>query len=490
MHLLLADMPVWITALWEFLRGPWLTTEWTAWRSFWLEKVLDDRLWVVYALPLLPILYALPQRRLRTGIILTGFVFIAVLFGVFYLAFWIALCIGLYWFSEKLAVEFERKDVWPIGPPLAAWIIIGGGFYASFFFSSIRSSHELTRWLFETAPWLFPFGWAAMFQEPAGQAELAEAISRGPGLAGVFWLPHNIGTAYLAVRMLQYLTDIKRGQIPRAERSLGRFLAFVSFAPTVMQGPIERYQRFQSQIDQCVGRRSARNWAVGSWRIALGALKALIATLYFVPVVSAYMKDPSAPYYTHPEQIESYAFLYFGVYINIFWLYLEFSAYCDIAIGISRILGYKPVENFNWPWIATSLRDFWGRWHISLSSILRDYIYIPLGGSRRRRTLNLCITFAAVGIWHGPLAWLAVWGALMGMMVAINQTWVAWRKRMDAVGGATYQAVRAALVRMRPIPSILAWALTMHCFCHSLLIFFGGPAIVRIYTELIRRWLS
>lgn len=490
MPTLLADFSAHWGAIWEFLRAPWLASDWTAWRSFWLEQVLADRLWVIYALPLMLILYALPQRHLRTGIILTGFLFIGALFGAFYLVFWIALCLGLYWFSEKIAIEFQRKDVWRFGPVIAAWTVIGGGFYASFYFSAIRSSHELTRWLFETAPWLFPFGWAASLENAATRATLAVGISHGPGLMGVFWMAHNIGTAYLAVRMLQYLSDIKSGVIPPEQRSLGRFLAFVTYAPTVMQGPLERYSRFQAQIDQCVARRSARNWAIGLWRIVWGVFKALIATLYFVPVIREYMDNPFAVYYTHPEQIKSYALLYFGVYINIFWLYLEFSAYCDIAIGISRILGYKVVENFDWPWIATSLRDFWRRWHISLSAILRDYIYIPLGGNRRHTTFNLCLTFALVGIWHGPFMWLAGWGALMGLMVAINQHWVYWTKRMTERPDGWFLKLRAVANRVRPLPQVLSWAFTMHCFCHSLLVFFGGPALLRVYWELIRRPLG
>lgn len=479
-----------LAGVWEYLRAGWASADLTAWREFWLLQVLDDRLWVVWCLPLVLVLTVLPQRMLRGGIVATGLLFIGVMFGAFYLAVWLGLCVFLYWLSERLAVEFRRTDVLAIGPPLAGWLIIGGGYFASFFIPALGLDPAVNRWVFDHVPWALPLGLGAYLLDDASREQAAALASQGPGALSVFLFhfAHLVGTAYLAVRMLQYLSDIKSGQIAPEQRSFGRFMAFVCYAPTLMQGPIERYNRFHEQIDGCVARRRLSDWPIGLGRIGWGVGKAALSTIYLFPVVRPWLLEGSrAPYYAHPEQIESYAFLYFGVYLHIFWLYVEFSAYCDIAIGASRLLGYRCVENFNWPWLATSIRDFWRRWHISLSAILRDYIYIPLGGNRRHQTLNLCITFALIGVWHGPLLQLAAWGVVMGLLVAVNQRWAQWVRRLDEREAGLLVAVRRAVARTRPLPQIVGWALTMHVFCHSLLIFFGGTAVNRVYWELIRR---
>ena len=216
-----------------------------------------------------------------------------------------------------------------------------------------------------------------------------------------------------------------------------------------------------------------------------GLFKSLIATWYFFPVIKNDLVG--AGYYERPEQVGSYALLYFGIYIHIFWLYLEFSGYCDISAGMARLLGYRQVENFNWPWLATSMRDLWRRWHISLSFLMRDYVYIPLGGNRRHATLNLIIVFTLIGIWHALTFQVLAWGVLMGVMVAINQHWAQWMKRLDETPNGMLPALRRAIARTRPLPQILSWAITMHFFVHSLLVFFGGSAGWRVTWELIRR---
>ena len=487
---ILADIPNALERLWEFLARPIADTAWADWRGFWLEQVFDDRFVVCYFLLLLPILLACSRRNLRTGIVLTGLAFLIYVFGAFYAALWLVMCVVFHRVSERFAIEARRTDVIRWGPPLAAIAIIGGWYVVTLQLAKLHLPGALDAWLFEHVPWIYPLGardwsWEPFFFGQHFSYQRGEAV---PLVFAVFWNPHNIGVAYFTVRMLHYFSELKKETIPRERRSLLDFLAYLCYAPNLIQGPIERYGRFYDEIDTCHERRSWGNLAPGLARIGWGLLKCLLSLWYFTPFVES--EIASQHYFKHPEEIESYALLYFGIYIHIFWLYLEFSGYCDVSAGIARLLGYRQVENFRWCWLATSLRDFWRRWHISLSFLVRDYIYIPLGGNRRHVVLNLVVTFLLVGIWHALMLQLAIWGIVMGLMLAVNQRWARWMKKLEAAPAGRLPALRRALARLRPLPQILSWAITMHFFVHSLLIFFGGGGAVRVTWELIRRPLA
>lgn len=487
---MLPNIPDALNRLREFLCRPVAETPWADWRGFWLGQILDDRYVVCYFLPLLAILMLLSRRHLRVGIVLTGLVFLAYVFGVFYAALWLGMCVVFYRISERFAIEAKRTDVIRWGPPLAAILIVSGWYVGMMCFARIELPQALSAWLYEHAQWIYPFGSRQWRWEPflLGRYFHLEPGQPAPLFSSIFWNPHNIGVAYFTIRMLHYFSELKRDTIPRDRRSLLNFLAYLCYAPNLMQGPIERYDRFQDEMDTCHERRSWRNVPPGLARIGWGLFKGLIATWYFAPLVVTELL--SGHYYRHPEEIDSYALLYFGVYIHIFWLYLEFSGYCDVSAGMARLLGYRQVENFNWPWLARSMRDFWRRWHISLSFLMRDYVYIPLGGNRRHVTLNLLITFALIGIWHVLHPRVLAWGLAMGLLVAVNQRWARWMKRLDERPAGWLPAVRRAFAKLRPLPTILSWALTMHFFVHSLLLFFGGNGAVRVTWELIRRPLE
>jgi D-alanyl-lipoteichoic acid acyltransferase DltB (MBOAT superfamily) len=487
---IVADISSAAAGLWEFLRTPVVETAWGDWRGFWLGQIFDDRFLVCYFLPLVPILLLLARRHLRVGIVVTGLVFLAYVFGVAYAALWLGMCVAFYHVSERFAIEAKRTDVLQIGPPLAAIGVVGGWWLVTMLLHKVPLPTELNAWLYEHVRWVFPLGARGWSWEPGLLESYLGPEARGPVplMQAIFWVPHNIGVAYFTMRMLHYFSELKRDTIPQQRRSLLNFLAYVCYAPGLMQGPLERYDRFHDEMNTCHQRRSWRNLPPGLARIGWGLFKGLIATWYFLPVLKNDLIGGG--YYTDPAQIGSYALLYFGIYIHIFWLYLEFSGYCDVSAGIARLLGYRQVENFNWCWLATSLRDFWRRWHISLSFLIRDYVYIPLGGNRRHVTLNLVVTFGLVGIWHGLSFRLLLWGVVMGLMIAVNQRWARWIKKLDERPTGRLPARRRAAARVRPLPQILSWALTMHFFVHSLLIFFGGSGAWRVTWELIRRPLE
>jgi len=159
---------------------------------------------------------------------------------------------------------------------------------------------------------------------------------------------------------------------------------------------------------------------------------------------------------------------------------------------VARLLGYRQIENFNWPWFATSMRDFWRRWHISLSALLRDYLYIPFGGNRRHTTLNLCLTFFIIGLWHKLVPQVGIWGIVMGLMVAASQHWARWTKRLEAEPARPLARLRRGWLKLQPLPWLTDWLITQHLFVFSLLIFFGGAGALNVVREILRRvwqWL-
>lgn len=490
MNPLLADFLSVAGSVWQYVAHPIQHADWSAPLSFWAGRVLDDRFLVIYFVPLLLILLLLRRDRLRVGIVATGLVFVAYVFGLLYAVFWILSCLVFYRLAERFAIECRRTDVLPIGPPLAAGLVIGGWLLVSMVLHELTLPTDFNAWLHTHVPWVYPMGIRGMPWEPTLRLlHNRPASSDAPQLFyAIFYNVHNIGVAYLAVRMLHYFAEIKRGNLPAERRTRLNFLAYVMYAPTLIQGPIERFEEFQSEMDACDRRRGSRSVAPAIARMAMGIAKSLVSTLYFHPLfIEVYGFGGANTYYTNPAAIESFALLYFGVFFQIFALYLEFSGYCDVAAGMARLLGYRQVENFKMPWIATSMRDFWRRWHISLSFILRDYVYIALGGNRRHVSLNLIITFTLCGIWHALIPQVAIWGIIMGLMVAINQSWVNWMKRLDAAETGTLPAIRRNALKLHPLPQVTAWLVTQHAFVFSLLMFFGGAGAIRVAYEIFRR---
>lgn len=484
----------WFEAAWSQVVTPIVQTPWADWSGFWLTKVLDDRFVVIWFLPLVLVLLLAPRRYVREAVLLTGLVFIAYLFGAAYALFWVLLCVLLHRFAEHYAHEAARTDVWRHGPTLGAIFVITAGFCGTQLLQSVPLPAWLNDGLLDRVPWLFPYGWRGALWEPV-RPVLDHAGNKATLLGMMFYNAHSIGTAYLAVRMLAYLSQIKRGEIPRERRTLLNFLAYTCYAPALIQGPIERYEPFLQQLAVCHDQRSVGQAAYGLWRVAIGINKGLFNTWYVGPLMWYGLgvgigADDGASFFKHPERVESTWLLYGGIFLWIFALYLEFSGYCDVVVGIGRLFGYRQAENFDKPWLATSFRDFWRRWHITLSFILRDYVYIALGGNRRRLVFNLCITFVVCGVWHALIPKVALWGVLMGLMVVVNHYWHEWARNVDATPSHPLYALRQGWLRLWPLPQICAWLLTVHAFCFSLLLFAGGSAIWRVPAELWRRLLG
>jgi len=223
-----------------------------------------------------------------------------------------------------------------------------------------------------------------------------------------------VGISFYTFQTMSYTIDLYRRRIPACHSPLD-FALFVAFFPQLVAGPILRASHFLPQL-QGERRWSWQRFRCGMWRFVRGlAKKVIIADSLALVVVDPMFHTP-----------EKYGFLgsWTGVICFAVQIYCDFSGYSDVAIGTAAMLGYHVPENFDHPYLARGLRDFWRRWHISLSTWLRDYLYIPLGGNRRgrRRTLiNLMLTMLLGGLWHGAAWTFIAWGAYHGGLLATER---------------------------------------------------------------------
>ncbi len=229
--------------------------------------------------------------------------------------------------------------------------------------------------------------------------------------APVFDLLLPVGISFYTFQTLSYTIDVYKG-VTNAERHFGIFAVYVSFWPQLVAGPIERSQhllpQFRVKHDFNYDRLRA-----GLIRILWGFFKKLVIADRMAILVNEIYND-------NPDVGGGMYIL--ATFFFAFQIYCDFSGYSDIAIGAARIMGFNLMENFNKPYFARSIQDFWGRWHISLSSWFRDYVYIPLGGNRVmkwRWYYNLFITFLISGFWHGANWTFIIWGAYHGVLLII-----------------------------------------------------------------------
>lgn len=237
-----------------------------------------------------------------------------------------------------------------------------------------------------------------------------------PGLEATLEVALPVGISFFTFESMSYVIDVYRGEL-EPHRSYPEYLTFVAFFPHLVAGPIVRPKDL---LPQLTGKAifSSRAGSEGLFLIALGlGKKVLIGDFLALRLVDQVFDAPL--FYSAVE-------VYAAVLGYALQIYCDFSGYTDIAIGSALLLGVRFPKNFNSPYKSTSIAEFWRRWHISLSTWLRDYLYIPLGGNRRgpaRTYLNLLITMLLGGLWHGAAWTFVVWGALHGVGLAVNRFW-------------------------------------------------------------------
>lgn len=227
-----------------------------------------------------------------------------------------------------------------------------------------------------------------------------------------------VGISFYIFQAVGYMIDVYRGEI-EPEKNFFRYALFVSFFPQLVAGPIERSKNFLPQIQNL---HHLKLWDFD--RVKSGALIMLYG--YVLKMIIA---DRAAIYVNTVFDAETYnTYVGFtaliGAVLFAVQIYCDFAGYTFIAIGAARVMGIQLMNNFNAPYFATSIKDFWDRWHISLTSWFRDYLYIPLGGSRKgkfRKCLNILIVFMVSGLWHGASWHYVIWGMLHGILRVLEE---------------------------------------------------------------------
>jgi alginate O-acetyltransferase complex protein AlgI len=235
-----------------------------------------------------------------------------------------------------------------------------------------------------------------------------------------FTLALPVGISFYTFQSMAYTIDVYRGKL-RAEKRAGVFATFVAFFPQLVAGPIERAPHMLPQYRRRLHFDEERT-VEGLRRILWGFFKKVVIADRLAIYVNAV--------YSAPQSYSGFPLIVATIFFA-FQIYCDFSAYTDIAIGVARIMGFDLMENFRQPYFARSVREFWARWHISLSTWFRDYLYIPLGGSRvpfPRHLLNLFIVFLVSGLWHGASWTFVIWGGLHGFYVVAEALWTHLRR--------------------------------------------------------------
>jgi alginate O-acetyltransferase complex protein AlgI len=223
-----------------------------------------------------------------------------------------------------------------------------------------------------------------------------------------------LALSFFTFEFVHFLVDVYLGKI--REVRLREFALFAMFFPTLVAGPIKRYQNFVPQIPRIV-RPDSLIFTAGVYRVVMGLAKKMIIADSMTPLTQPLL-TPSPLYHS--------AGYWVGMMAYTAKIYFDFTGYSDIAIGLSAMLGFQILENFDRPYWSTNISEFWRRWHISLSSWIRDYIFIPLGGSRggKARTIaNLTMVMALAGLWHGAAWHFVVWGLWHGAGLGAHRIW-------------------------------------------------------------------
>ena len=227
-----------------------------------------------------------------------------------------------------------------------------------------------------------------------------------------------VGISFYTFQSISYIVDVYKGRVSPTETWI-EYLFFLSYFPALVAGPIVRADYFLPQI-QNRDHASRQEMASGLWLIILGLVKKAVVADYIAQYNDLIFASPTG--YSGLESL-------MGVVGYVVQIYCDFSGYSDMAIGISAIMGFRLTRNFNFPYKSRNLTDFWRRWHISLSTWLRDYVYIPLGGNRRgtlRTYVNNFLTMLVGGLWHGAAWKFIIWGGMHGVGLIVHKALRPW----------------------------------------------------------------
>ena len=262
-----------------------------------------------------------------------------------------------------------------------------------------------------------------------------------------------IGISFYTFQLLSYIIDVYNGKV-KVQTSFLKLATYVSLFPQLIAGPIVRYETIESELEN--RKHSFDDFSYGASRFTIGLAKKVLIANALGQLCSIYSSS---------EKSVLFCWIYAISYS--LQVYFDFSAYSDMAIGLGRIFGFHFLENFNYPFISKSITEFWRRWHISLGSWFRDYVYIPLGGNKKGNLIlfrNIFIVWFLTGMWHGASWNFIIWGLLFGIMLVIEKFFL--------------------LKYLGKIPSFIARVYVLFIVMISFIIF-DGTSVKGIYNNII-----
>lgn len=298
------------------------------------------------------------------------------------------------------------------GAPVFCLVLLVSG-CADFALAPRLTGTNAKRWLWVGLGYnlltLFIFKYFNFFLDNAHT--VADAL--GLGFPQYMEIALPLGISFFTFQKISYLVDVYR-QDTEPSQNLVDYLLFVSLFPQLIAGPIVRYKEISQQLRSRFESESWEQRLSGFYRFVLGLAKKVLIADTLAQVVNAGFE--------HPEFGAAHAWI--ALLAFAMQIYFDFSGYSDMAIGLGQMMGFRLPENFNWPYLARGFRDFWHRWHITLSAWMRDYLYLPLGGSRSgaaRTVMNLWIVFLLSGLWHGDRWNFVIWGAWHGVFISLDR---------------------------------------------------------------------
>jgi D-alanyl-lipoteichoic acid acyltransferase DltB (MBOAT superfamily) len=375
---------------------------------------------------------------------------------------------AFYFYGTWDAATREPVPLRPVGWAVLCLAVIFGGSTVDFFvgLALARSRRRWARNALLLTSIVYYLGVLSIFKYWSFAADAVASLSAALGLHAS--VPHlrlvlPFGISFFTFETMSYTIDVWRGELEPTRRYVD-YLLFVCFFPHLVAGPIVRPSQMLPQL-MAEPKTDAGRQAVGLWRIATGLAKKILIGDYLARALVDRVFET-------PERFTALEVL-LATYGYAAQIYADFSGYSDIAIGSAALFGYELPENFATPYLATNLQDFWRRWHITLSTWLRDYLYKPLGGSRSggwRTYRNLLVTMVLGGLWHGASWTFVVWGALHGCALAITRV---WQRARATASGKSPEDLRA------PPTGAARWLgvlLTFHFVCAAW-VFFRAPTL-------------
>lgn len=287
-------------------------------------------------------------------------------------------------------------------------ILMTGSILTNYAMARLIAGYQKRARIFLCMAVVFNLGLLVFFKYAALIIQTIRGLSVGQSSCPEIALP--IGISFYTFQALSYCVDVYRDR-GLVQKNVWKLMLYISFFPQLIAGPIVKYHDIEKQLsDRAV---TIGDTAVGIRRFICGLGKKLL-----IANSMAYIVDT-----LYTTQINMALTAWVSAVCYIFQIYFDFSGYSDMAIGLGRMFGFTFQENFQYPYVSTGIREFWRRWHISLSTWFKEYLYIPLGGNRKgkvRTTLNKLVVFMATGIWHGADWTFLLWGLFHGLFITLE----------------------------------------------------------------------